>query len=309
MLTTLRNILEITALLVVALPIRALPRPVALRLGAAIGGLGWWTRIRRSLVLANLEQAFPRSTAAERRALGGEAACNLGRTVAEFLRFAGRDRKRIAELIEMEGFGALRGELATGPGALLVTAHLGAWALYTTALATSGIPTALLVGKQRNPYVDRLILGIPGDVVRFISKGKQAPRQILECLRDGYAVVMVADHYISSEAVWAPFLGKNASTLPLPGALIAKRQQLPLFLLRGLRVEGGRHLLGLRRLEIPPHLESDDLRLAIAALCNEELGKEIRACPEQYWWYHDRWKVRGKYRQKKKVLGQPPGVR
>jgi KDO2-lipid IV(A) lauroyltransferase len=306
--TTLRNILEIIALLTVALPIRALPRPLALRLGAAIGRLGWWTRIRRSLVLANLEQAFPQSSKTELYALGREASCNLGRTVAEFLRFAGRDRRQIAELIEMEGFESLREELASGGGALLVTAHLGAWALYTTALATAGIPTALLVGKQRNPYVDRLILGIPGDVVRFISKGKQAPRQILECLRDGHAVVMVADHYISSEAVWAPFLGKNASTLPLPGALIAKRQHLPLFLLRGIRREGGRHHLGLRRLRVPTHLEGDDLRLAIAALCNHELGKEILQHPEQYWWYHDRWKVRGKYKQKKKVLGQPPGV-
>lgn len=305
MVTVLRNLIEITALLAIAWPIRALPRSLALRLGAALGTFGWATGIRRSLVLAQLEQAFPHSTPKERLALGRAAARNLGRTVAEFLRFAGRDRKRIAELIELEGLAELRQELAAGQGALLVTAHLGAWALYTTALATAGIPTALLVGKQRNPYVDRLILGIPGDVVRFISKGKQAPRQILECLRDGHAVVMVADHYISSEAVWAPFLGKNASTLPLPGALIEKRN-LPLFLMRGLRREGGRHHLAVRRLNVTEGLVGDELRLAVAVLCNEELGKEILACPEQYWWYHNRFKVRGKFKQKKKVLGRPP---
>jgi KDO2-lipid IV(A) lauroyltransferase len=210
-------------------------------------------------------------------------------------------------LVEIEGLEALRRDLEEGEGgALVVTAHLGAWALYVTALAASGVSASLLVGQQTNPYVDRLILGIPGDAVRFITKGKQAPRRILESLGDGHAVVMVADHYISSEAVWAPFLGRMASTLPLPGALVAKRR-LPLYVLRGTRIEGGRHRVVLRPLEIPD-AKGDELRLAVAERSNEALGEGILSYPEQYWWYHDRFKVRGKYRKLKKVLGDPPAV-
>lgn len=301
----MRNVLERLALAAFALPVRLLPRRVALALGAAVGHLGWATGLRRRRVLANLRQALPEATPAERRALARAAAANMGRTVTEFLRFSGGDRHRLAELVELDGEEALCEELTAGRGALVVTAHLGSWALYVTALAAAGIPSALLVGRQRNPYVDRMILDIPGDAVRFISSGDSAPRRILESLGAGEAVVMVADHYISSEMVWAPFLGRSASTLPLPGALLARRP-LALYLLAGRRVADGRHRVRVRRLEPPAGLAGDDLRLAVAELINRELGAEILACPEQYFWYHDRWKRRGPYARKRKTLGEPP---
>jgi KDO2-lipid IV(A) lauroyltransferase len=302
-----RDTVEITLLRLVALPVRILPRRAALAIGGALGLLAWWTRLRRGLVMANLRRALPAASQAERRQVGRRAARNFGRTCAEFLRFAGRDRERVAELVAFEGLEGLRDVVADGDGALVVTAHLGAWALYVTGLAAAGIPSSLLVGKQRNPHVDQLILGIPGDAVQFISKGKQAPRRILESLRDGKVVVMVADHYSSSQRVWAPFLGHPASTLPLPGALLAKHRR-PLFLMSGVRGDAGRHRVAIRRLEVPDHLEGDDLRLEVAVLCNRELGREILAHPDQYWWYHQRWKVRGVPDGAGHVLGEPPQV-
>ena len=301
----LKFAVESLAVRAVALPARLLPRPAALGLGAALGRLAWTVGVRRRLVLSNLGLAMPGTDLAERRRVGRTAAENLGRTMVEFLRFAGRDRRRVDELVSVEGLPALREGLAEGRGAVLVTAHLGAWALYVTALAAHGVDAALLVGAQHNPRVDRLILGIPGDAVRFISKGSRATRRVLECLREGRAVVMVADHYSSPETVWAPFLGRSASTLPLPGSVVAKLGT-PLYLMAGVRREGGRHLLRLRRLELPAAGEQDELRIAIATLCNRELGGEILAAPDQYWWYHDRWKVRGVYRLGRKVLGCPP---
>lgn len=301
----LRDTIEIALLRLVALPVRILPRRAALAIGGTLGLLAWWTRLRRGSVMANLRRALPGAPEAERRQVGRRAACNFGRTCAEFLRFAGRDRARVAELVAFDGLEELREAVADGDGALVVTAHLGAWALYVTGLAAAGIPSALLVGKQRNPHVDQLILGIPGDAVQFISKGKQAPRRILESLRDGKVVVMVADHYSSSQRVWAPFLGRPASTLPLPGALLAKHRR-PLFLMSGVRVDTGRHRVAIRRLQVPYDLEGDDLRLEVAVLCNRELGRDILAHPDQYWWYHQRWKVRGSAAGASHVLGDPP---
>jgi KDO2-lipid IV(A) lauroyltransferase len=305
MINAVQNSLESLALRALAAPVRALPRRRALELGAAIGQLAWWSGVRRALVLSNLEQAAPASTPRERLDLGRRAALNLGRTIAEYLRFSGADRRHVLDVVSLEGADRVRTELSAGRGVVIVTGHIGAWALYVTALAAAGLPSSLLVGRQRNPYVDRLILGIPGDAVQFISKGSRAPRQVLESLRAGRAVVMVADHYISSEAVWAPFLGRSASTLPLPGALVAKHG-LPLFLMCGTRDAGDRHHVRLRRLEVPAGLTGDALRLEVAVLCNRELGREVLACPEQYWWYHDRWKVRGVYRKRKRLLGTPP---
>jgi Kdo2-lipid IVA lauroyltransferase/acyltransferase len=273
---------------VLAAVLRVLPRGAALAAGAALGQLGWWLRIRRALVLANLEQAFPARTAGERRRLAAQAARNFGRTVAEFVRFAGSDRRRVGELVSLEGTDELRAAIARGGGVIVVTAHLGAWALYVTALAAAGVPSALLVGRQHNPKVQRFILGIPGEAVRFVAKSKGAPRDILRCLGEGRAVVMVADHRAGRRGEFAPFLGRVASTLPLPGAFSA-RHGTPIFLMAGRRALNGRHVVKLARLALPTTGPEDERRHAITVACNEALGRAILDHPEQYFWYHRRW--------------------
>jgi len=287
----LRHALEYAAVAALAVVLKALPRRLALALGAAIGQLGWWARIRRRLVLANLARALPEAADAERRRVGARAARNFGRTVAEFLRFAGADRERVLELVEIEGLDVLREALAEGRGAVVVTGHLGAWALYVTALGAAGIPSALLVGVQTNRRVDELILSIPGGAVQFISKAKTAPREILKALRANKAIVMVADHYSSDQQVYVPFLGHPAFTLPLPGSLVA-RHRLPLLAMAGHRTSGGRHRLELGRIELPAAGDVDALRLEVAARFNQRLGEAVLRHPDQYFWYHGRWKVR-----------------
>ncbi len=284
----LRYHIEYGSVVALAALLRALPRGAALEAGAVLGQLGWWLRIRRALVLSNLAQAFPEMDVGERRRTAARAARNFGRTVAEFVRFAGHDRKRLGELVRLEGTQELRAALASGTGAIVVTAHLGAWALYVTAMAAAGIPSALLVGRQHNPKVQQFILGIPGDAVHFVPKSKGAPRDVMRCLRDGRAMVMVADHRAGRHGEPAPFLGKLASTLRLPGAISA-RHGTPIFLMAGRRVALGKHLVQLSRLAPVTDGGEDELRHAITIACNEALGEAILACPEQYFWYHRRW--------------------
>lgn len=284
-----RHLAEYAGLWLLALFFRALPRVWALGLGALVGQVGWWLRIRRKLVLTNLAIAFPELSLRERQSLAAAAARNFGRTVAEFVRFAGRDRRRVGELVAVEGEQELRAALAEGKGAIVVTAHLGAWALYVTALAARGIPSALLVGRQHNPYVDRFILGIPGDAVKFISKGRTAPREILKSLQEGRAVVTVADQDAGPRGTFAPFFGRLVSTLPLPGAIVA-RYRPPLFVMVGHRVAGGRHQLRLQPLPVPSASDEEQVRLEVATTCNRALEAAIRAYPDQYFWYHRRFR-------------------
>lgn len=280
---------EYAGLVAVASLLRALPRAAAIEAGALIGTLGWWLRIRRKLVLANLEQALPGLSRPEHRRVAARAARNFGRVVAEFVRFAGRDRTRLHELVEVHGSELIRDALAQHRGAIVVTAHLGSWALYVTALASAGLSSALLVGKQHNPKVDAFILSIPGSAVQFISKGRSSPRDIIRALKENRAVVMVADQHAGPRGEIAPFLGRNASTLPLPGALAA-RQGTPIFVMAGHRVTHGTHRVDITPLALPTGDDEAALRHEITVRCNEALGTAILAHPDQYFWYHRRWR-------------------
>lgn len=280
---------EYAAVIAVARLLRALPRGAAIEVGALMGALGWGLRIRRGLVLANLAQALPAVSRRQHTHIAARAARNFGRVVAEFVRFAGHDRTRLRELVELHGIEHLRPALERGHGAIVVTAHLGSWALYVTALASAGIPSALLVGKQHNPKVDDFILSIPGAAVQFISKGPSSPRDVIRCLRDNRAVVMVADQHAGTRGEVAPFLGRDASTLPLPGALAA-RHGTPLFLMAGHRVTRGTHRVDIAPLDLPTGGDETALRHEITVRCNEALGEAILAHPDQYFWYHRRWR-------------------
>lgn len=286
-----RHALELAALRIISAALHALPRLAALGFGALIGRLAWIVRVRRGLILGNLAVAFPELDQDERKRLGRASAENFGRTVAEFLRFPGGDRNRVGEIVEFRGVEALLRLRDEGQSAALVTGHLGAWALYVAALAEAGLQPALLVGKQTNPGVDRLILELPGDAVTFISKGRSAPRHMLQAIRAGRLMVMVADHYSSDQKMRIDFLGRPAYTLPLPGALVEKHG-LSLFRMTGRRVDRGRHVVDI----VPIPLESRDdreaMRVHVAVRMNEALGEAIRSCPEQYFWFHDRWKHR-----------------
>jgi len=269
---------------------RLLPRKISLQAGALLGQMAWSLGIRRHLVLANLARVFPELSPGERKALAARAARNFGRTVAEYARLNGNDQNRLEDFVDVEEGGeALKAALRDGKGALVVTGHLGSWAIYMGALQLIDVSPALLVGRHHNAKFDQLILNIPGKNVQFISKGPTAPRHVLKCLKENRAVVMVADQH-STMGLASPFLGHPAMTLALPGAIIA-RHRVPLFLLDGYRIGGGQHKMTLREIEIPEGLEGDELRQVVTDRCNQAIGETVLRHSDQYFWYHRRWRI------------------
>lgn len=277
------------ALIALARFICVIPRKWALNLGACVGWFGWTIRMRRDLALSNIANARPEANEEELKKIGKQAAKNFGRTIAEFIRYGIKDRDDLLEVVKIKNLDLVSEALAKGNGAILLTGHFGAWAIYFATIAMSDIPLSLLVGKQHNPKVDEFIHKIPGDRVEFISKGRTAIKVILEKLRAGRAVVMVADQHAGPGGLAVPFLGKNASTLPLPGSMSVK-YDVPVFTMSGHRNEDGTHTVSIAKLQTPECESVNEQKIAVIKTYNEELGKVVCERPEQYFWYHRRWR-------------------
>ncbi|MDQ8205146.1 hypothetical protein [Pelagicoccus sp. SDUM812003] len=270
-----------------------LPYRWALGVGSAIGRLGWALGVRKRLVLENLARAMPDASQPERRRVAALAARNFGRTITEFIRLGIKDRHRIPELVKIRGLEPLRQALADGKGAILLTGHQGSWAIYFAAIAFEGIPLSLLVGKQHNQKVDAFIHRIPGDRVEFISKGRLAIKKILSKLNEGRAVVMVADQHAGKAGIMVPFLGEETPTLALPGSFAVK-YDVPVFVMHGFREENDRHQVEIFPLRPSGPSESKDPKTEIVRRYNEEMGAIVKTRPEQYFWYHRRWRPEDK---------------
>ncbi|MDW7968655.1 MAG: lysophospholipid acyltransferase family protein [Thermoanaerobaculum sp.] len=132
-------------------------------------------------------------------------------------------------------------------------------------------------------------LGSPGERCSSFPKGVPHPGNSFKALQAGRAVVMVADQDAGPRGTFAPFFGRLVSTLPLPGALVA-RYRTPLFLMVGFRLADGGHRVQLTALPQPDEGEEEQLRRAVAGLCNAALEEAIRQHPEQYFWYHRRFR-------------------
>lgn len=265
-----------------------LPRSGARAAGRGIGRAAHALGVRRGVVERQIAEAFPTRPAAWVRAtarrcyrhFGGELAA-LARARSEF-----RPRWLVERMAGGERLLAVWEE-ATDPGrgALMVTGHLGNWELAGAAAAAHDIPISAVVKSQRNRRVDRhlddLRRGLGVEPIPMHRAGRGVP----EALERGRAVAMVADQDALSRGVFVPFLGRRASTFRGPASL-ALRYEVPL--LFGVMVRDGE---GWRMIVEPVETRGRDERSLTAAWVRL-LEREVRERPEQYLWFHRRWKTR-----------------
>ena len=257
------------------------------RLGAAVYRMG----IRRSTVEQNLRLAFPDATEEWRRSVARGAYEHLGRESAAMLRLARLDPQAVVERTVTRGWDELEQALAEGNGCILVTGHYGNWEIAAATVASRGVPIAAIVRRQGNLLVDRRLdqtrrrLG-----VETVSQ-REAPSRIPRVLRKNGVVGIVGDQDARRAGVFVPFFGVPASTHRGP-ALFALRFNAPVFacVARRLPGPGVRYEVSGTRVPVP---RTGDLEADVRALTAQlaaRLEASIREAPEQYFWFHRRWK-------------------
>ncbi|MBK1879544.1 lysophospholipid acyltransferase family protein [Pelagicoccus mobilis] len=286
---SLSHRLEYWTLIAVARFLCIIPRQWAFQIGHGIGRLAWALGIRKKLVLSNIAQARPDADEAELNRIGRAAASNFGRTTSEFIRYGIKDRDIVSGIVKIEGLEELRETLSQGKGALLLSGHFSSWVIHFAAISLADIPLSLLIGRQHNQKVDEFISKIPGDRVEMINKGRAAVRSILAKLNEGRAIVFASDQHAGKGGLILPFLGKNASTLPLPGSISAKHD-VPVFTMFGHRNEDGTHLVKIEPMPLPGGMTKEEHKVEVMRRYNIKLGEIVSEHPEHYFWYHRRWR-------------------
>jgi KDO2-lipid IV(A) lauroyltransferase len=274
--------------------LRALPERWALEIGATLGWLaGSVVRVRRRVTDENLARAFPDRDRRWRDRVARASYRNLGReAVATFL-FAGEPAERVLERTpDAIGVEGMLAAARAGRGLILLTGHLGNWEMAGGAAAARGAPMAAVSVRQANRLIDETLVRTRARLgISTIRRGN-ARREVLQALRAGRVVGVVADQDARERGVFVDFLGAPASTARGP-ALFALRSGAPLFI--GFCVADpatpGRYRCEVEevRCERSGDLEEDVRRLTAAHAA--ALGERVRREPEQYFWQHRRWRT------------------
>jgi KDO2-lipid IV(A) lauroyltransferase len=275
----------------------ALPWNVASRIGAWLGELFYLLDVRdRRVALLNLSIAFPEKSLAERRRILRSSCRNLGRMVAEFCHLPQLDAEKLSALVHFADRAVWEQAVARASeqGAVILTAHFGNWELLAYAQGLLGHPVTLVHRPMHNRLFDEAITQVrikPG--TRAIKK-KAAAKEALRALKRHDILVIPSDqNQTRSVGVFVDFFGKPACTTPGVArlAMLTGAPVYPVFMVR--EGESNRH-----RIEMQPEVEmvrSGDRDADIIAntqRCSDVIEAMIRRYPEQWIWFHKRWKTR-----------------
>lgn len=274
-----------------------LPRAMALRVGAWLGELFYLFDFRdRRIALFNLAIAFPERSLAERRRILRASCRNLGRVAAEFCHLSQLTAATLPEVVTFADRAAWDRAItaAEQKGAIIATAHFGNWELLAYLHGLLGHPVTLVHRPMHNPIFDRAITDIRNTAGTRSIKKKVAAKEALRALKQHGILVIPSDqNQTHSFGVFVDFFGKPACTTPGAArlAMLTKSPIYPVFLIR--EGESARH-----RVEILPEVElvstgdrDADIRTNTQR-CSDVIEAMIRRYPEQWIWFHKRWKTR-----------------
>jgi KDO2-lipid IV(A) lauroyltransferase len=279
---------EYAALRLLALLLRALP----LEAGSALMGRVWRLfgplTARHQRALGNLALAFPDLQETERRRIAAQQWENLGRTFAESLvidRIVADPRR-----VELSISEALEAKLRAEGGHVIVSMHSANWEI----AAFPGRRYRSMAGlyqKLANPLSDAFVARLRAHVFDggLFVKGRQTPARIMQWVRDGNAVAMLADHR-ETRGIPVTVFGQPTLANPFP-AMVARRLGALLVAGRAVRLPGCRFRV--EAVEVPLGATGDiqdDVKAATQAI-QDRFEAWIRDRPGEWMWVQDRWRI------------------
>ncbi len=275
-----------------ALAVSLGPRTLA-GVGGSIGELFLAVGSRRREILTfNIDLAYPKMTRTERRAFAREVARHFGRVALDALRLQRVDPVDFRQQVTISGEEHIDAAAGHGRGVLFLSAHLGSWEV--AALAAGLVRPEKLLGVNRpldNPLLE-------AELVRFRRRFGNEPlgkrnvaRTILQHLRAGGSAGFLIDQRVDpSVGVQVPFFGQLSWTHPIL-ARIARKTRSPVVPACALWDGPGRYTVHCFDPVVVDELPASELEdVALTARWSALTEQMIRRRPEQWLWFHDRWR-------------------
>jgi KDO2-lipid IV(A) lauroyltransferase len=293
---SLRHRLEYVAVLAAVSLLRALPRSIARRTGAAIGiaALALTGKLS-SAGDRNLQLAFPGLSQSDRRTILRGTFRSLGWQLAEFCQMSKYTADFVRnEVMRYEGLDSFLRAESRGKGVLVLTGHLGAWELSSFVHSLLGHPMGMVIRRLDNPLVDRMVNAIRCRHGNRVLHKDDFARGLISAMHKGETVGILMDTNMTPpQGVFVPFFGVPACTASGLARVARKTGAavVPGFLLWSETED--RYILHFgEELALQHTADSESDALANTALFAATTEAYIRRSPEQWLWLHRRWKTR-----------------
>ncbi|MFH0887649.1 MAG: lysophospholipid acyltransferase family protein [Planctomycetota bacterium] len=209
------------------------------------------------------------------------------------------NRLKSRKYVHLENSEIIDNALKKNKGVLLVGAHLGNWEICITELGKQGYPINLVAFQYVNPYLNNMMNRFRLDCGVTIIPTKGAISKCEEALKKGEIVIMLIDQTGRDAGVEAQFFGRiapamwgsanlslktGATIIPFgiyhrPDPIIQSSQSAIHYTAKFSNM-----------INYQPTGNKDDDIKKLTQIYLNEIEKIIRRAPEQWIWFHRRWK-------------------
>ncbi len=273
---------------------------------------GFWGRfiyyvlpIRRKVVLENLGIAFGRELDPLLiRRLAQAFYRHLMIALWENLTFGWKSREAASRAVRVEGLERLLLAGEGGKGVLVIGGHYGNW----EAAPVGGMMQFenfrgrfhMLRRQIVNKWVERQLFKRYYEAGLDVIPKRSSLNRVMDALAANHAVGFIMDQYAKpgKEGIVADFFGKPAGTFKSL-AVVARASEAPVIAAACWRGVDGMHVLRLYdRIPWMANDDPDEEILINTTRYNRVIESIIREHPDQWLWFHKRWKDKGIHKRK-----------
>ncbi len=179
---------------------------------------------------------------------------------------------------------------------ILLSGHFGNWEIFVRALCVMGYPLSVVMRRQKNGYINDLIERWRNTVGMEIIYTGGALKKSFAALKKNRIVCLLGDQDAKKKGVISTFFGQPSST-HVGAALLSYQTDKPVLVAFGYREKFKKYNSELIFMEIEAlkAKAGGDRQLYVQMFVDEYnrlLEQMIRKHPDQYFWFHRRWKTK-----------------
>lgn len=275
--------------------ISILPLPVALAFGRFLGFLWYYiVPVRKKLAFTNIKRALgDKLSEKEQKKIIRRFFSNFCMSFVEVLRIPHMSLKKNKKLVNIEGWEHMEAALSKGKGVILFATHMDNVDLAGCSMAMRGAPISVVV-RGMGKSAEKFMSSVRQNTGVKIIASKNSKDCIRDLLSDNNIVTIVSDQHLSRHrSIACKFFGQWASTTHAPSRF-AFETGAPIIPGVPQRIgKTGYHKIKLYppfELETPYDDHDKNIRHNTERL-NRVIEKWIETTPDQWWWFHKRWKA------------------
>ena len=274
------------------------------KLGKGIGNIAYHVlRKDRGIVKKQLKLIFPELNRTKREQWTKECFRHFGQMLFEFLCL-----KQIINdqdnLIRLENEAALTNAVNAGKGVILLGMHMGNWELITAYAKRTGLFMTAATANFPDQRINQLMINQRKlENMEIMPRGTgMSSRKLFRCLKKKNILILIIDQDTNVPSIWVPFFGIPAKT-PVGAAVFALKTGANVVSYNVIREKDGTFRLKFETLGIfdRNHSSMEQDLYSVSRQINDHLERRICENPQQWAWFHRRWRHRPSTEELKKM--------